>query len=191
MLLRWCVSLFSSPFVPPPKWGQWAERMLTVSGHHVRLDWPAEWVAKAVWTSMSVGREAHISSVPTTRHCLRPARLSPAQVHSPSRVLGSAHKGRPGAPLQSLEQWMVHSREGKKQQKGQGLGWNWQQVWRAGGQGLTSSLKFLKAATLSSTLSWFRGTSFKRSIICLKQNPTSPIWYNHHSHFISLNKRAS
>lgn len=35
---------------------------------------------------------------------------------------------------------------------------------------LTSSLKFLKAATLSSTLSWFRGTSFKRSIICFRQN---------------------
>lgn len=29
---------------------------------------------------------------------------------------------------------------------------------------LTSSLKFLKAATLSSTLSWLRGRSFKRSI---------------------------
>lgn len=34
---------------------------------------------------------------------------------------------------------------------------------------LTSSLKFLKAATLSSTLSWLRGRSFKRSITWHKQ----------------------
>lgn len=39
---------------------------------------------------------------------------------------------------------------------------------------LTSSLKFLKAATLSSTLSWFRGTSFKRSMICLKKTSPAP-----------------
>lgn len=53
--------------------------------------------------------------------------------------------------------------------------------YNAGRKGLTSSLKFLKAATLSSTLSWFRGTSFKRSMICLKQNPTGCIWNNHQS----------